>query len=358
MPAVPVSKIKIGEKIVDPVLTRRGSLLFEKDTQVTPRVLEILRAFMIPSVTVGTKESPLAEDSSSTPAHQDDTSSIPTDFVDEYGAMFTMYRRVLSHSRSGGDLPVMEIRTRLKSLLQHMDSYNILTFVPPELVLRDYLIHNSILVAMTSYQLAKWHGLPANDWLPVALGGLLHDIGNVRIDESILEKTSKLTPNELEQMRKHTVNGYQILKNIAGLNEGIKMSALQHHEREDGTGYPLGVHGNKIHPYAKIIAVADIFHAMTSHRFHKKAVSPYVVLEQLHNESFGKLDPVIVLTFIQKVTQLNNGTLVRLNDNRIGEIVFSDRNNPTRPLVNVNGTIVNLTVERNVFIEEVIHQIG
>ncbi len=133
------------------------------------------------------------------------------------------------------------------------------------------------------------------------------------------------------------------------------MSALQHHEREDGSGYPLGLTGDKIHKYAKIVAVADIYHAMTSRRSYKKSRFPlHCPRAAFFNSSFGKLDPAIVQTFINKATQIGIGAVVKLSDNRVGEIVFTDRANPTRPWVNVNGTIINLAQQRNIFIQEMI----
>jgi HD-GYP domain-containing protein (c-di-GMP phosphodiesterase class II) len=210
------------------------------------------------------------------------------------------------------------------------------------------------MVSLTSYQLAKWHNFQQKDWIPIALSGLLHDIGNVKIDNALYEKSSKLTPAEEEEVRKHTVLGYQIIKNMPAINEGVKLSTLQHHEREDGSGYPLSLKGDKIHIYSKILAIADIFHAMTNERAYRKVKSPYLVLEDLLKESFGKLDPSLVQTFINRVTSLQNGTLVRLSDNRLGEIVFSDRSYPTRPWISINGAVINLMVERSLFIKEVI----
>lgn len=356
MAVVPVSQVKLGDRVTEQVFTKRGSLLFDKNFFITPRELEILQAFQIPSVTVEGR-SEAAEPTVKNEETEATSFPLPTLMV-EYENLLNLFRKVMITLRSGGGLPLLELRTRLEAVLQQADQYHILSYSPRSVNLRDYLLHNSILVALTSYQLAKWQGLPPKDWIPVALGGLLHDIGNAKVDEAILEKKGKLTHPEQEEMRTHTVHGYQMLKNVAGLNEGVKLSALQHHEREDGSGYPMGVKGDKIHPYAKIIAVADIFHAMTSPRFYKKQTSPYLVLEQLKTESFGKLDPAMVQTFIQKVTEFNNGTLVRLNDGRIGAIVFSDRNHPTRPWVNVNNTIVNLAVERGLYIEHVIQSLG
>jgi len=206
---------------------------------------------------------------------------------------------------------------------------------------------------MSCFMLAKWNGLPRKDWMQAALAGLLHDIGNAKIDKSILNKPTKLAPDEVEEMKRHTVLGYQLLKNVTAINEGVKLAALQHHERIDGSGYPLGLGSDKIHPYAKLVAISDIFNAMTMNRGYRNATSAYVVLEQILQDSFGKLDPAYVQTFIEKVTQFHNGTIVRLSDDRIGAIVFSDRSHPTRPWVSVNGTIINLTTERLLYIEEI-----
>lgn len=192
--------------------------------------------------------------------------------------------------------------------------------------------------------------------MPIALGGLLHDIGNAKVDPGIIFKPGTLNAKETEEMKKHTIIGYHILKDTPAINNGVKFCALQHHEREDGSGYPLGVAGDKIHPYSKLIAIADTFHAMTTDRFHKQKISPYLVLEQLLNDSFGKMEPAMVQTFVNKVTAFHNGMLVKLSDNRIGEIVFSDRTNPTRPWVNVDGKIINLTMERSLYIKDVIQK--
>ncbi|GJM76366.1 hypothetical protein HMSSN036_85820 [Paenibacillus macerans] len=93
---------------------------------------------------------------------------------------------------------------------------------------------------------------------------------------------------------------------------------------------------------------------MTLNRRYRKAKSPYLVLEEIRSEAFGKLDPGVVQSFVDKVTQFHNGTRVRLSDGSVGEIVFSDRNHPTRPMVSVKGEIVNLVLTRELHIEEVL----
>ncbi|MDZ7542582.1 HD domain-containing protein, partial [Clostridium perfringens] len=148
--------------------------------------------------------------------------------------------------------------------------------------------------------------------------------------------------------------GYEILRNTPALNDGVKLAALQHHERIDGKGYPLRISGEKIHVYAKIVAIADMFHAMTMDRVYKMAESPFIALEKLQEASFGKLAPQMVLTFIHKMMNLSQGTVVKLSDGRVGRIVFIDNQYPTRPWVSINGTIEQLAKDKQLWIESVV----
>jgi HD-GYP domain-containing protein (c-di-GMP phosphodiesterase class II) len=354
VPIVSVANLRNGEKLSEPVITRLGNTLFPKGKVLSERDIEILRAFLIKSVSVESRN-PAANNEEPKPAEH---TVLLSPFLAEYEKMLALLKQVFKLADAAQPLPMMDLRNRLQSLIGHIDSYNVLTFSAKNWHLHDFLYHNSIMVSLTSYLLAKWNGLPEKDHIQIALAGLLHDIGAVKIDAILLEKKGQLSAAEMEEVRKHTVLGYNMLKNVPALNEGVKLCALQHHEREDGSGYPLGVKGDKIHLYAKVVAIADIFHAMSNPRFYKEAISPYLVLEELQKESFGRLHPAFVQTLIHKVTSFQNGTLVKLSDNRVGEIVFADRANPTRPLVNVNGTIVNLAQDRSLHIQDVInHQL-
>lgn len=354
MPNVSVSQLKMGDRLSEDVITKLGSVLFPKGRMIQQREQEILEAFLIATVSIEPRqgsESVIPEEAS----EEEPVQGLMM-LYKEYDKMFQLMRRIFTAATAGGTIPILDIRTTVESLIRVLDFYNVLTFTPKNVNMKEYVLHNSILVAMTSYMLARWHGFSQKDFVPIVLAGIFHDIGNAKVDPGILEKPGRLNAIELDEMKRHTLYGYQILKNVPAINEGVKLVALQHHERLDGSGYPLALSGDKIHPYAKVIAIADIYHAMTSHRQYRRAESAYLVLEQLLKESFGKLDPAMVQTFINKLTALHNGTLVRLSDQRIGEIVFTDRNNPTRPMVSINGLIVNLATERSLFIQEVIRR--
>jgi HD-GYP domain-containing protein (c-di-GMP phosphodiesterase class II) len=348
-----ITQLKAGDKLIEDVHTQLGNVLFYKEKIISDREIEILTAFLIPFVNV--HADPNDKQSAEQKKESSETAAPSyTPFQLEYERMVLYLKKVFPAMSSGVQFPILELRTKLEGLLSHIDQYNPISFAPIKFNSEDYLYHNGLMVGLTSYKLALWQGLAQKDWVQVAMAGLFHDIGNMNIDPAILSKTTALTPEELDEIKKHTIIGYNILKNIAGINEGVKFAALQHHEKEDGSGYPLGVKGDKIHTYAKIVSVSDIYHAMSMNRKYKKALSPYLVLEQLYAEAFGKLDPAVVQTFIHKITQFSNGTLVMLSNNEIGEIVFSERNHPTRPWINVNGKIVNLVTERNLYITKII----
>ncbi|MBB6731695.1 HD-GYP domain-containing protein [Cohnella zeiphila] len=350
MPILPTAQVQAGDRLAADVQTALGSLLLQEGRILTHRDLEILQAFLVPQVDIhrnGLPETSANEETSTEGVQESALLPLHRQFL----RMTHLLKQAFGMTGPGQKLPILEIRQELGKLLDSIDDYNVLMFSPPADEARtERWIVQSVLVALTSYQLARWCKLPEKDWTAVALAGLLHDIGNVRIDPAIFRKPSRLTSEELQEMRQHTVYGFRLLEGVASLNQGVSLAALQHHERIDGSGYPMKVKGEKIHPYAKIVAIADMYHAMTSHRHHRKAESPYLVLEELQSESFGKLEPVYVQTFIDRATQFHNGMLVQLNDNRVGEIVFTDRSHPTRPMVSIGGDILNLSKQRELYI--------
>jgi hypothetical protein len=354
MAIIPISQAQAGDRLGSDVQTALGSVLLQQGRTLSERDTEILQAFLITNVDIvrnGLEEQitdAVAEETAAT------TEVKHTSLQKEFLNMENLLKRMMSMVASGLKLPMLDLRNGLNALIDNMDEYNVLTFLaPPPIGKIDILVRNSVLCAMTSYQLAKWNKFSEKDWLPIAMAGLLHDIGNVKVDPAILNKPTRLTAEDVQEMRQHTVYGFRLLEGSTSMNQGVWLSALQHHERIDGSGYPMKVKGDKIHPFAKIVAIADMYHAMTSNRNYRKAESPYLVLEELHSGAFGKLEPTYVQTFIERTTQFHNGIFVKLNDGTIGEIVFSDRNNPTRPMVSVNGKIVNLGQNRQLFICEV-----
>lgn len=353
MRTVAVSQIKPGDRLAEDVLTPLGSVLFRRGQMLTAREIEILEAFLVSSVQVQEEGDEAAASASDVDVEAE---LVASPFEEAFERLTRTLKKAFDAARCGEPIPVWELRHNLEKLLDHIGDYHPLAVAGSNRKKNeDDRLRSSVEVALTSYQIAAHLAdIPEKERVQIALAGLLRDIGNARLSPHILDKPDRLTSEEMEEIKKHPVLGYQLLQPVAALNRGVKLCALQHHEREDGSGYPMGVTKERIHPYAKIVAVADMFHAMTSDRKYRKAASPYLVIEELYRQSFGKLDPKIVLTFLHHVTELQVGTTVQLSDGRVGDIVFADRREPTRPIVNVGGVFVNLAAERHLHIVKVI----
>lgn len=364
VPIVDVKQLTVGMKLAEEVHTALGGLLFAKGTALFEKDIEYLEAFMIKQVHVEEAgEGGWSEPADPAKAEQPAVAvkvkvavqkDKPEAFQQSFEKAVATLKNLLIRVQGGDNIPVMEVREVIAPILaQFQTQPQVMLSLRHFSRMDSYAYEHAIAVGIISYMIAKWIKVPEKEWMQVALAGTLLDVGKTKIDRRILQKPGKLTPEEFEEMKKHTVYGYQIIKASHGLSEGVALAALQHHEREDGSGYPLGLPGSKLHLYSKIVAVADVYHAMCSDRIYQKAQSPYLVVEQLVQDSFGKLDPGIVRAFVDGITQFAAGTIVELSDGTIGKIVFTDRNHPTRPMVETGGKIVNLAELRHLSIVKV-----
>jgi HD-GYP domain-containing protein (c-di-GMP phosphodiesterase class II) len=205
-----------------------------------------------------------------------------------------------------------------------------------------YLTRHCVNVAAISSLIGKWLDLNKKELVFLTYSALLHDIGKAKVNPNILNKKSKLNNEEMNLCHSHSALGYEIAKKIPYIDQSILFGILFHHEREDGSGYPLKVKGSQIPKFAKIIAIADIFDAMTSNRVYKNKECALVVLDEIKTEIFGKLDPTIGTIFINNILNYYIGELVVLNDGRIGKILKIDLNSITKPWISINDEVINL----------------
>ena len=154
---------------------------------------------------------------------------------------------------------------------------------------------HSVEVAEVAHAMAGWLGLAPQEAELIHIGGHLHDIGKIGVSDSVLNKPGRLTAGEWIQMKKHPQVGAEILAPIKGIAKtGLPEMVLHHHEWFDGTGYPMGLSGPQIPMGARIIAVADTFSAMLSHRSYRPAKEPCTAMRELARCSGTQFDPVVV----------------------------------------------------------------
>ncbi|MDR3591642.1 MAG: HD-GYP domain-containing protein [Negativicutes bacterium] len=214
----------------------------------------------------------------------------------------------------------------------------------------DYTFHHSINVAVLCGVVGRWMGYKDQDFKDLVLAGLLHDVGKTQIPLEILRKPSGLTATEMEAMKLHTTKGYSLLKDME-LSQSVLFAVLQHHEREDGSGYPLGVKGDKIHRFAQIVAIADIYDAMTSDKVYRAKTSPFQAVEALVLDMYGRLSPDVCSIFLNNVRDYFIGNMVELNDGREAEVVYLGQTITARPIVRTSdGQFIDLERHKDVSI--------
>ena len=187
----------------------------------------------------------------------------------------------------------------------------------------DLTYVHCINVAIIASILGKWLGYSEEDVKVLTLCGILHDIGKLLVPNEILSKPDRLTANEYAIIKEHVNLGYQIVKD-ADIDERVKSAILLHHEKCDGSGYPMGLKSEDIPDFAKIITIADIYDAMTSSRIYRKALCPFHVVRDMEQDAFTKFDPKFSLPFLKNVATSYIGNNVKLSDGRTGEVVLTN----------------------------------
>lgn len=196
----------------------------------------------------------------------------------------------------------------------------------------EYTFQHSVDVASIAMIIAKNYGFSQEDVYKIGITGLLHDVGKSQIPNEILNKPDKLTEEEFALMKKHSLFGYIILKKKPDITPDILLGVLQHHEKMNGKGYPIGVTSNTICPFARILAVADIYDALVTERPYKKAFTQRDATEMIMAMSH-ELDVKAIQSFLESVLLYPLGTVVTLSNGEKAKVVKNNEGYPLRPKI-------------------------
>lgn len=218
----------------------------------------------------------------------------------------------------------------------------------------EYTYDHSVTVSLASALLGKWLNYDVQKVNDLAMAGLMHDIGKCNIPDAILNKPDSLTDEEYKVMKTHATLGYVLLMNGKGFSGDVLRGVYEHHERYDGAGYPNGLKGKDIHPFARAIAVADTYSAATSDRIYRKRMSPFLVAKLILDNQFGYLDPEFTNIFLNQISSFYVGSIVKLSNGVIGQVVMTNKNEPFRPLVHADKVFYDLSKDHSLEIMEII----
>ena len=211
-------------------------------------------------------------------------------------------------------------------------------------------------VALISRMIGRWLRFERHDLDVLTLAGLTHDIGKLLIPSDILNKPGALTDEEFAKIKQHPMLGYEILKKQPDLDARIKKAALMHHERCDGSGYPTGLTEDYIDNFAMIVAIADVYDAMTAARAYRSPLCPFEVISRFENDGFQKYYTRYILVFLKQIANTYQSNRVILSDGRGCNIVMLNQNALSRPIVQFDDkSCLDLsTASRDLYIKAVL----
>lgn len=272
-----------------------------------------------------------------------------------YGESVIVSKKIMNSLASGETVDASELKIVSGMLYDEiMKNGSIISYMWKMNNADEYTYNHSVNVALYSLFISRWLGYSEEEIKNVIRAGLLHDVGKLKIPRSILNKKGKLTAEEYELIKTHTSIGYELSAGITNLDEEIRKAILCHHEREDGSGYPKGLKGRELNDYSKIVAVADVYDALTSERAYKKKATPFQAIETFRNCSFGRYDFRVLSAFLKNIVYYYLDSTVKLNNGYVGNIVYIPPSNITKPVVKVGNYYLDLSKNYSLNIVEMI----
>lgn len=199
----------------------------------------------------------------------------------------------------------------------------------------SYLFEHSVNTATLMGIFAQAYGLPIIEVEECITGALLHDLGEAQVNQALLERAGPLTPKEYEEVKKHVKIGSQLVKHLPDISDISLRIVEEHHERMDGSGYPLGLKGEEISLYGRMFAIVDTYDAVTNKRCYKEAIPSSFGMRTLLELSKTHFDEALVHQFIKCMGVYPTGSLIRLNNGMLAVVIAQNFISPIKPLVKV-----------------------
>ena len=346
MQTVKTTQLQEGMVTASPVMTKRGLLIVDEGNTLTNATIARIAFYDINRIEIEDYEEPKEEPtgSSSEPTYSQRiiSSSEFQKFQKDHSAAANAVKESLSSILAKEKEPdPKQLYQILQPLLSETtSSIELFDFLHNMRANDDSIYAHSINVALISHMLGHWLNMSEENLTILTAAALMHDIGKTKIPVEVLNKPGKYTDEEFELVRKHPTFGYEILLPYEQLDPRIKNAALMHHERCDGRGYPNNMKFNDIDDFSQIIAIADVYDAMTAARSYRAPLCPFRVIADFELEGLQKFNPKFILTFLERIAYTYQNNRVLLTDGRSANIIMLNKQFLSRPIVGVaTGTI-------------------
>lgn len=335
-----------GMELARDVYTSDGKILANENTIINKALIKSLQNWKIGKVSIFAE---IAVNPITDPKVQQ--------FINSYNQSVTTVQKTFEDIRQTQEVPIETFTQTADDIVDNISAtggnaidqlYNL-----PQC--DDYTFRHSVNVSAIAALIATWLKFPPESVSAIALAGLLHDVGKSQLPQEILNKSHLLAPKDYELYKTHTTLGYDLVNKIPNIARSVLSGILDHHEREDGNGYPHNLTSEDIHPYAKIIAVADLFdESLTINCDTPGALSPYLSLDKLRQDIYS-IDAKTCLTFTENMMNFLSGNLVSLTNGQQGRVVFVNKDKPSNSIVQQhNGKVIDLSETDNLCIHYIV----
>lgn len=355
--------LKPGMILAETVKTKSGQLIAESGTELTRQLILHMGFYGVESVAIEDEEEKEAAPVIPKGNVQDPTYSQKVKSSKSFQTFQLDYSVMIQHIReafenfvnNGVELPsdqlLSDTVTLFRSCRTTIDLFDMLHNMRS---VDDSTYAHSLNVSLICRMLGKWLKADNEKLDTLTLCGLYHDIGKLKIPDEILNKPGKYTDEEFALVKKHPEFGYDLLKSLP-LNDHILKSALMHHERCDGSGYPDHLTSKVTDNYAMIVAIADVYDAMTAARSYRAPLCPFQVIENFEKDGLSKYKPKYILTFLERIATTYQNNRVLLSNGQSANIVFLNKHNLSRPMVQLNdNTCIDLSTAGDLHIQSLL----
>jgi putative nucleotidyltransferase with HDIG domain len=374
---VKINELKKGDVIAEHILNPEGQVLLAAGTSLTDKTISLLKLWEIQEIRlreekdtdddirlslqfdeIVSKNSQLFDkikkiaDSDSPPVEE-----LPTIFnkksTQQYHDISDKFSKILFELPQTKDIMPLTVMANIichyAATTVGVLAYTLKREITPSR--QENLANHSISVAIISAKIAKLLGHPDEVIHTIALGALLHDIGKIKLPETIFHKSDCQSAKEELQYQSHVQAGYEIIKSLR-LPREANLILLQHHEYQDGSGFPLHLATTKIHSYAQIVAFANFFDSL----LHEKNTPPnfFAIRKRLTQDGATKFDTAIIDTFDHYLESFVFNVNVELNDGRTAEVVYNHPFYMSLVVRTVNGEFIDLSKNKDLFIAKLV----
>ncbi len=331
MRVVTLEQLKPDIVLSKPVLNSRGIVLIGAGVPLTAGMVTRLKKIQVGYVYVEDErtngidyDSPISEETKRNTVNMIESSFLSVLQAPEKAKIATL-------EKSSKQFTTV-VRKMMDELKENKEAVSLLTDVCAH---DDYIFTHSFNVTLFSLALGIELKLSQKDLEILGMGAMLHDVGKMCIPLEILTKPARLTPEEYEVMKTHSEKGYDLLRHIHTIPLVVAHCAYQHHEKLDGTGYPRGIKGKDIHFLGRLLAVADVYDAVTANRVYRKAMLPSEGMEILYAGAGTHFEVAMIEAFRRAIAMYPTGMTVELSDGRRGIVARQNTGMTERPVIRI-----------------------